>query len=425
MNMNNKEELSKTLQAVIDTAIDGIITIDGQGIVETINPAAASLFDYLPEEVIGNNVSMLMPKNHSRQHDSYIKRYRDTREAQIIGIGREVEGLRRDGTRFPFRLAVSEVVLHNRVLFAGIIHDLTDYNAAQKEIIELNRQLENKVVERTYDLERVVNQLLETNEHLESEIVVRKAAEQKLRDREEELEESLVKERELNELKSRFVSMASHEFRTPLASILSSAALIGRYEKADQQQSREKHVDRIKSAVNNLTGILNDFLSLSKLEEGKEVLNLEKVNMKELCETVAIDIKAILKPGQRVIKNWSGIEMADFETDPRIIKNILFNLISNAIKYSEKDITCNMSHKDDHFVIEVCDEGIGIPLEDQKYMFSRFFRAGNVTNIQGTGLGLNIVQRYVNLLNGSISFESVAEKGTTFTVEIPKIKTTE
>ena len=422
--MYNKAELAQTLMAVINTAIDGIITIDRRGVIEMMNPAAARLFDYLPEEVVGSNISILMPQHHSKQHDQYIKRYLHTKKPQIIGIGREVEGLRKDGTTFPFRLAVSEVVLHNRVLFAGIIHDLSEYNAAKDEIVALNRQLENKVVERTYDLERVVNQLLETNEHLESEINVRKVAQQKLKLREEELEKSLMKERELNELKSRFVSMASHEFRTPLASILSSAALIGRYENTDQQKNREKHVARIKSAVNNLTGILNDFLSLSKLEEGKEILHIEPVKMKELCNSVLQEIQSIQKPGQEVIQKYNGSDVEEIETDPRIIKNILFNLISNAIKYSEKDIICQMTNSEDHFTIEVIDQGIGIPIEDQKYMFSRFFRAGNVTNIQGTGLGLNIVQRYVNLLGGSISFKSEAEEGTSFLVTLPKETTT-
>lgn len=414
------QELSKTLEAVINTAIDGIIIIDKKGIVELINPAAAALFEYAPEDVIGNNISMLMPQPHRKQHDGYIDRYVDTREPRIIGIGREVEGLRSGGSTFPFRLAVSEVILHNRTIFTGIIHDLSDFREAQSEILALNRQLENKVVERTYDLERVVNQLLQTNEHLESEILVRKEAEHKLKLREEELELSLATERELNELKSRFVSMASHEFRTPLASILSSAALIGRYSTTEQQENREKHVGRIKSAVNNLTGILNDFLSLSKLEEGKEVLHIEAVKMRELFHTVQQDIQSILKPHQIVSLQWKGMEEDEFETDPRIVKNILFNLISNAIKYSDNEIICRMEHQKAQLSLEIIDQGIGIPLEDQKHMFTRFFRAANVTNIQGTGLGLNIVLRYVTMLKGTISFESEAEIGTTFTVVLPK-----
>ena len=168
-------------------------------------------------------------------------------------------GRKKSGVTFPFRLAVSKVPLHDRVIYTGIIHDLTDIKLAQNRILSLNKELEVKVAERTYQLEDVVNKLLDTNQQLEEEIKERAIVEEKLKSQEEELRLSLSKEKELGELKSRFVSMASHEFRTPLATILSSAALISRYEKTEQQTNRTKHTHRIKSAVANLTGILNDF----------------------------------------------------------------------------------------------------------------------------------------------------------------------
>ncbi|MBT8232195.1 MAG: PAS domain S-box protein, partial [Saprospiraceae bacterium] len=345
--------------------------------------------------------------------------YNKTKEPRIIGIGREVQGKKKNGHIFPFRLAVSEVILNDRVVFAGIVHDLSEVKKAESEIVELNKKLEKKVNERTYELEKTVNKLLQTNSTLESEISERIAIENKLKLSEEELKESLNKERELNELKSRFVSMASHEFRTPLTSVLSSASLLGRYVEGLENKNVDKHLNRIKSSVATLTGILNDFLSLSKLEEGKVEVNQTELNIEELCHEVIDATKGLIKSdNQKIIHTVEG-EPRKFKVDQRILKNILFNLISNAIKYSSDDIYCKVEYLENDFLISIKDKGIGIPLEDQKYLFTRFFRASNVINIQGTGLGLNIVKSYVELLEGDISFESSHENGTVFRIKLP------
>lgn len=210
-------EAAVRLQNIIETAIDGIITIDERGVVETINPAAAKLFGYEPEEVLGNNVNMLMPSPDRENHDGYISRYKSTGEARIIGIGREVTGRRKDGSTFPMRLAVSEIRLKGRRIFTGFIHDLTDVKEAEEKIRKLNEELEEKVVQRTEELASVVNKLLNTNRQLQHEVQERKVAEEALRQSEQETRKALEKEKELSELKSRFVSMASHEFRTPSA----------------------------------------------------------------------------------------------------------------------------------------------------------------------------------------------------------------
>ncbi len=401
----NYEDLAKRLAGVIEAAIDGIITINQVGIIETINKSAAEQFGYAPNEVIGQNIKMLMPQPYRSEHDGYLKRYNETREARIIGIGREVTGKKKSGEEFPFRLAVSEVILNDRILFTGIIHDLSDIKAAEQRLVSLNIELERKVELRTVELEDSINKLLSTN--------------QKLNDREQELQLALAKEKELSELKSRFVSMASHEFRTPLSTILSSASLISKYTEEAQNEKREKHIKRIKSAVNNLTGILNDFLSLSKIEEGKVDVNKKKFDFAELCNDIKQEVKGILKKDQKI-----KLKLDDdliIYTDRRVLKNIMFNLISNAIKYSNEGTTivCTVFREADKILFEVQDQGIGIPEDEQKYIFSRFFRANNVENIQGTGLGLNIVKRYVELLGGEIQFESRLGEGTTFKFNLP------
>jgi len=406
------------LEAIIDTAIDGILTIDNRGRVEKMNPAAASLFGYETNEVIGNNIKMLMPEPYHSEHDGYINRYNKTKVPHIIGVGREVKGKRKNGEVFPFRLAVSEVLLNDRIIYTGVIHDLSDVKDAEQRIIDLNKNLEKTVSLRTYELEKTVNKLLATNKAYESEIKERKIVEQRLKDSEEELRVSLDKEKELSEMKSRFVSMASHEFRTPLTSILSSAAIIGKYTKEDQQGNREKHIKRIKSSVANLTGILNDFLSLSKLEEGRVEINLSELNLDLLCMEIIEDTKQLLKSDQKIVHTVHGDD-PHVIVDERILRNVVFNLISNAIKYSQEDIYCDIYFREEHFELVVKDQGIGIPVEDQKYLFSRFFRASNVTNVQGTGLGLNIVKSYVEILGGTITFDSIHEEGSTFYVRIP------
>lgn len=399
-------EFAGRLEAIIETAIDGIITINDIGIVETMNNSAAEIFQYDTYEVIGQNIKMLMPEPDRSQHDEYLKKYKETKRPKIIGVGRDVIGLKKDGTEFPFRLAVSEVFLNDRIIYTGIVHDLSEVSKVNAKLKKVNDALEIKVEERTEELENAINKLLNSNKQLAQ--------------REEALESALTKEKELNELKSRFVSMASHEFRTPLSTIMSSAALLARYTETDQQSKREKHINRIKSSVANLTGILNDFLSLSKLEEGKIEEIFELVNIEELCESIYEELEGILKPNQK-IEHFAHGEIKTIKSDKRILKNILFNMISNAVKYSESGdtIQCNIHYNEDHVKIDISDEGIGIPENEQKYLFERFFRASNAETIQGTGLGLHIVKQYLNRLNGNISFKSEDGLGTTFTITLP------
>ncbi|MCO6476833.1 MAG: PAS domain S-box protein [Phaeodactylibacter sp.] len=409
----------KTLEAVINTAVDGIILINEQGIMQMANQAASELFGYAKEEMKGQNVNMLMPAPHAKQHDGYISNYLSTGIGKIIGVGREVEGLRKDGSRFPFKLGVSRVELEGKVLFAGVIHDLTEQKRAEARILHLNKELEQKVEERTEKLTEVVNKLLQSNIKLEREIKERKAAEAALRQNQEELRRSLEKEKELSELKSRFVSMASHEFRTPLTTIASSSELLSLYTKSEQQEKRDKHLRRIKSAVTNLTGILGDFLSLSKLEEGKIQINPVYFTLEELGREVVEEMHSLLRPGQKIKADFPDGKPEIF-LDKKILKNIFINLLSNAIKYSGDGsaVYFGLKQEGQHIGATIRDEGIGIPEEDQKHLFTRFFRAANSVNIQGTGLGLNIVKRYIDLLGGKIWFESREGEGTSFFVEL-------
>lgn len=413
-------KVKKKYEAVFESVKDGIIIIDSQGIIENLNPAACQLFGYESNELVGRNVKILMPKEYSVLHDGFIEHYLKTGVPKIIGIGREVPGMKKDKTTFPFLLTVTEVNLEDRTIFIGIIHDLTEIKRSQEQLKELNKELEKKVLDRTYALEGAINKLLEVNKKLEEEIANKIEIQKQLKERESILRVSLAHERELSELKSRFVSMASHEFRTPLATILSSAGLISRYTQEEQQVNIDKHINKIKTSVTHLTGILNDFLSVNRLEEGKIQAKIQEFNISDLLTDVEGEMRLILKKGQ-VLKWETNIQNTMVISDWKIIKNIIINLVSNSIKYSNEDgvINCKIENNHEFLTIRIEDNGIGIPEEDQKRLFKRFFRASNVANIEGTGLGLNIVHKYVEMLNGSLDFSSKLYDGTTFTIKIP------
>ncbi|GAC1312604.1 MAG: PAS domain S-box protein [Mucilaginibacter sp.] len=387
-------ENTALLKAIIENAIDGIITIDDRGLIESINPAATKLFDYQPGEVIGKNVSILMPVPYRNEHDGYLHRYQQTGIPHIIGIGREVTGMKKDGTQFPFRLSVSKVEFSERKIYAGFIHDLSREKAAEEKLKDYALHLEELVEERTESLKESVEALQQAKEDVSL---------------------SLEKEKELSQLKSRFVSIASHEFRTPLSAIQLSAALIDRYAEKFNDPHIGKHISKIKNAIGNLTNILNDFLSLEKLEAGKVEPAFTHFDLVKLAEEITEEMQMIAKQNQNIIYQHTGKDSV-VNLDQNLLKNCIFNLISNAIKYSGEDtfIEFNTEISKSQCIITVEDNGIGIPEADQKNMFEAFFRAHNTGNIPGTGLGLNIVARYASLMCGKVEYKSAVNHGSSF-----------
>ena len=388
-------EREKLLIAIIENAIDGIITIDDRGLIENINPAALQLFGFETRaELLGKNVSVLMPEPDKKRHDSYIANYENTGQKKIIGIGREVTGQRKDGSTFPFRLGVSEIKFTDRRIYTGFIHDLSRQKEDEIKIKSYTEELEIKIKERTKELIKSINELETAKEHVS---------------------ELFEKERELNQLKTRFVSMASHEFRTPLSSIQLSASLINKYVEKRDVESVEKHTSKIKNAINNLTTILNDFLSLEKLEAGKVEVNQQNFDIFTFAEEIAEEMQLMTKQKQLIVYEHQGTTSQVF-LDQNLLKNCIINLISNAIKYSGEDtmIQFNSIVNQNELIIDVKDNGIGIPATEMDNLFEPFFRAHNTGDIPGTGLGLNIVRRYVGLMNGTCTCISEQNVGTTF-----------
>lgn len=388
--------------------------VDRAGNILVANPIAEQMFGYENNELTGMQLEKLLPERYRGRHLSFRDQFNNRPAPRRMGIGRDLAALKKDNTEFPVEISLSYSQAKGNFIAIAFITDISLRKHAEEALKQGEEQLmvyatelEKKVDARTRDLNDSIS-------HLEKEIAERKRAE-------EEARKALEKERELNELKSKFVSIASHEFRTPLSTILSSVSLVEQYTQRGEADKVIKHTQRVRSSVNHLTGILNDFLSLGKLEEGKVDVKPEPVDLSILFNDVKEEIKVQLKAEQQIEISISD-DIKNVVCDPRILRNILFNLLSNASKYSEvgKLVTISAVSKGETVEISIADQGIGIPEKDMKHMFERFFRASNSGNVQGTGLGLNIVRRYVDLLNGSIRFTSECNKGTTFFVSIPR-----
>jgi len=409
--VNNEET---QVNALFEHATEGIILTDGEGKIILINPAALALFKYTREELIGKQVEMLIPARLHDVHNKYRQVFYHHPSNRSMGHGRDLKARKKDGTEFPVEVSLSFYKRNNELFVIAFIVDITARKQAERELIHQKEQLE-KI---TADI-RMLNAELENK--VEERTMILKEALQQLEQSQIELNEALSKEKELNEIKSRFVSMASHEFRTPLSTILSSAALVGKYTKEDEQPNRNKHVKRIKESVKHLNELLEDFLSLGKLEEGKVKVEADKFNLREFATDIAEEMKPALKQGQQITLTVIGDEL--FNTDKRLVKNILINLVGNAIKFSPEnaEVGLQLNNTGNTLVTTVIDKGIGISAEDQQHLFSSFFRGRNAGTIQGTGLGLHIVKRYTELLQGSITLESVLGEGTTVIITLPTL----
>lgn len=378
-----QSEVSDYKHALDESAIVAIT--DQKGIIKHVNNNFCKISKYSKEELIGSDHRIINSGYHSKE---FIRNLWVTIANGKIWRG-ELRNRAKDGTIYWVDTTIVPFLNEGKPYqYLAIRSDITQRKLAEEQLLKINEDLENKVRERTL-----------------------------------ELTHALEKEKELNEMKSRFVSIASHEFRTPLSAILSSTSLVEHYTSPEQEEKRKKHIDRIKSSVRNLTSILDDFLSLEKLEQGKVEAHNSEFNLKEFIEDGVEEMEGMSKrKHQKINFKYEGEE--EVYQDKKILRNILLNLLSNAVKYSAegKEIHISTEVKGKKAILSVRDEGIGIPADAQKNLFDKFFRAKNATNIQGTGLGLNIVRRYVELLDGTISFTSKENIGTTFTVEFPKTK---
>lgn len=399
----NEQEKFK---AIFQNASLGILVINQSGVITLANDFLVRQFHYSDaHELIGKKVEILIPQRYHHEHATDRTHYFHHPTTRPMGMGRDLFGITSDGKEIPLEISLSSYHSDDEVFSIAFISDISARIEVQNKLCEqrlalaamnkkmeaLNGELERKVNARTHKLQ-------ETMEKLEAS--------------KDELYKALSKERDLGEMKSAFVSMASHEFRTPLSTILSSASLLAKYKLTEDQPKRDKHVQRIKSSVLNLNNILNEFLSLGKIEDGKLSANKTVFNINEFISQLINEMAEIFKPGQYV--NYSHKGETDVILDEVLFKNILINLLSNAVKFSEenKPIFISTEIKNGFLKFSIKDEGMGISKKDQEHLFELFYRATNAINIPGTGLGLHIVGKYTEMMEGKIEIKSELNKGT-------------
>lgn len=373
------QRMSNSLNSLWSNAGAMIIVVNPEGYIKWFNPAAERILGYKASEVVNIHTPMMLhdkeevalrAEEFSRQLQQPVSPGMETLIIKAkLNLINEYEWIyvRKDGTTLPVSLTVSAMRDGNEITgYIGVAIDLTTIKQAESEL-------------------RI----------------------------------SLEKERELNELKSRFVALASHEFRTPLSAILSSVYLVSKYENTADIPKRNKHIQRIISSVNMLTDILNDFLSVGRIEEGKIQVRNSTFDPGKHISTILSEMDGLKKPQQQIYYAHHGAAQAYL--DPTLLKHIVMNLLSNAIKFSPEGaiISVRSQCNEKGFQLSVKDKGIGISEEDRQHLFERFFRSQQVANIQGTGLGLHIVAKYTELMNGTVSCNSVPENGTEFIITLP------
>jgi PAS domain S-box-containing protein len=379
-------------RAILQTTVDGILTIDDHGIIESVNPATERLFGYAAAEMIGSNVKMLMPSPNHERHDSYLANYLRTGERKIIGIGREVVGRRKDGTTFPMDLSVSEVAVGGRRMFTGLVHDVTERKRAEEALRKSQEELEIRVQKRTAELAQANQQLSQAKEAAEA----------------------------ASRAKSLFLANMSHEIRTPMNAIIGMTELLLDTQLTSRQRDFLKIVAESGEA---LLRLINDILDFSKIEAGKIVL--DRANF-DLDENLGDTMRALA-----VRAHGKGLELAcrirpDVPTflsgDSARLRQIVVNLVGNAIKFTEQgEVVLEVwpeavaeREAELHFAIR--DTGIGVPAEKQKVIFEIFEQADSTPTRRfgGTGLGLAISSRLVDLMGGRIWVDSEVGRGSTF-----------
>jgi PAS domain S-box-containing protein len=397
-------EVEARCEAIFQHAAIGVILVNQNREIVLANNYSETLFGYFNHELVGQKLDILIPNNLREKHVGLQNNYMSHPTTRPMGVGLDLQAQRKDGSLFPVEISLSFFKDNNQSYYVAFVNDATFKKKSEETLIEKNQEikkfneyLENEVVKRTEDLVKTMHQLEESKE---------------------DLEKALVKERELGELKSRFVSMASHEFRTPLTTINSAASLIQKLSNTEDQEKREKYLTKIKSAIGNLTDILEEFLSVGKLEEGKIEARYDTFDLADLVEEIKTDLKPMLKIGQSV--DYQHFGNKNVVLDKSLLRKIIINLLSNSIKFSlENKQIVIVTNVDKYIELSISDKGIGISDEDQKHLFDRFFRGANVTNIQGTGLGLHIVARYTELMNGEVELKSKLGEGTTIKLTFP------
>ena len=357
------QESEARMRAVVDTAVDAIVTIDEVGLIERINPAAKRLFGYAEAEVAGKNVSMLMPSPYREMHDTFLSRYRDTGEKKIIGIGREVIGLRKDGSVFPMDLSVAEMRFGERRMFTGIVRDITERKAAEEQ----NRLL--------------LQEISSANEELSS-----------------------------------FAYVVSHDLKAPLRAIGSLADWLSTDYADKFDEEGKEHMRLLVNRVHRMGSFIDGILQYSRVGRVKEALT--EVDLGQKVREV---IDSLAPPANITVSIDNALPSVRIE--PTRIEQVFQNLLSNAVKYMDKPegrISIGCVDEGSAWKFSVSDNGPGIEQRHFERIFQLFQTLAPRDRIESTGVGLSLVKKIVEMYGGNITLESVIGQGSTFSFTLPK-----
>ncbi len=402
-------EREQWLATTLKSIGDAVITTDSEGLVTFMNPVAETLTCWKQEEVLGNDLTQIFQTINEKTREVVENPATlALRQGVTVGLENHTLLITKNGTEIPIDDSAAPIKNDaGNILGAVLIfHDITEQQQVKAFLERTNEELEARVAENTA-------QLRETNEQLRAEIAQRQRLEN-------ELLMTLEKERELNELKSRILATISHEYRTPLTTILSSTDLLAQYSSRWTDERKQKHFQRIQSAVKQLTNLVNDVLFVNQAEVGSLEFNPEPLDVEQVARKVVEEFQSNATYQHTIIFECQG-SSTNALLDEKLIEAMLRNLLFNAIKYSPKGslIQFELVFQQNTVVFRISDQGIGIPPADQGSLFTAFFRGSNVGTTPGVGLGLVIVKECVDLHAGEIVVESEVKVGTRFTVTLP------
>lgn len=366
----------------------GILVFNQERKIVLANEPLANLFGVEERDLLQSKVDTFF--KHSEIFEKFIKNPQD----KVFKSSIEIEEFHTNGNAIFLELNFGKMLYEGEMYFKALISNISLRKIKEVNITNLNVQLEEEVRIRNQKLEEAVKQLKQT----------------------------LNKEKELNSLKNKFITLASHEFKTPLSAILSSTELMAKYAHLQNENKLNEHLEKVKMMVNRLNTMLDDLLTLENIEDGHISTNFSYFNYSELINEITTATKPVLKKNQTLRIEKSNLKL--IYHDFNILKIILTNLLYNAIKFSKEnsEIFLKISSNTSNLLISVKDTGIGIPKTEQDLIFTRFFRAKNAVYFPGTGIGLNIIKGYITRFNGAITFSSIENKGSVFSVKLPKIK---
>lgn len=395
-----------------DALIEGLCIADEEGRIVMNNSAFEDIFGLDPGEATGKSIETFIPKTHREVHKHHFTSYFNHPKKFKKGKGREFYGLHKSGRILDLEIGLNFFDFEGKRYAKALISDISSRKEIQSEILESKRRLENEVDHRTRLLTETVAKLERANLLLKDEVQERIKAEKRARG-------AFKKEKELNRMQAKFLSMVSHEFKTPLSGILTSAGLIDKHNQQEFNERISKHVAIIKNLVLQLNDILDDYLFLEDSETGRYKFKSSQFVFCDLIGSIVEGAKDLLKPGQEIHTTLCKEPMIVYQ-DRKVVDIIIRNVLYNAIKYSPADSRIDVNvDVDDMIRIEICDQGIGIPEEAKDHIFDQFYRASNVLHIQGTGIGLNIVRGHLHRLKGEIEISSKENEGTKVRISMP------